>query len=285
MFCLQFLGKMNKKGFDPAVGNVITVAIVVILMFVVMIIFGPKLLGMGKMGTEFWSLDVCPQTGINTGEYEVLIQDLLTQGKQDEAVEKYAEFQACFPKKTIALPKSQIDVLDFHRAKKIYYTGGKVDEALVYFEKSAQSDNPFVAVEALYMEGKIYELEKDQANAKSAYETIVSKYSSSTLPEIQLRVGYAQWYLANIDEAIAAYSAALKSLDWNIKITAADGLIGIAEEHLKFCETYQLSPQEASVWKEDGVIAINVVKNSFKQGTSKYTEAEKVLVKLNTECK
>jgi len=277
---------MNKRGFELTVGNIITVTIVVILMFVVMIIFGPKLLGMGKMGKEFWSLDVCPQTGLNTGEYEVLIQDLLTRRKQDEAVEKYEEFIACFPKKTIGLSQSQRDLLDFHRAKKIYFKGGQVDEVLVYLRKSAQSDNPFVAVEALYLEGKIYEHEKkDQVNARSAYETIVSKYSGSTLPEIQLRVGCAQWYLANIDEAIAAYSTALKSSDISIRLTAADGLIGIAEEHVKFCETYELGPQEASVWKEDGVKASNIVKNSFKQGTLKYIEAEKVLEKLDSECK
>ena len=141
---------MNKKGLELTIGNIITVAIVVILVFVVMIIFGPKLLGLGKSGSDFFGLDVCPQTGFSMSEYDVMIQDFLVRGQYDYALDKYDEFVACFPKTKLRISQSQKDLLELHAVKRKYFAKGVYPDLHSALNRLAQSDNLFVSVEALY---------------------------------------------------------------------------------------------------------------------------------------
>lgn len=277
---------MKNKGLELAVGNMVVVGIVVLLVLVVMVVFGPKLLGLGKTGQEFFGLDVCPRTGKTVGEYEVGIQDFLARQNIEKALEQYGEFKACFPDKKPALSQPQLDLLDYHLTRKFYFQqGGNTVETLTRLNTLAKSENPVVSSEAYFLAGKIYQAEKEKDDAMAMFSALIARHADSKLPSVKAKVGYAHWYLGDSAKAIDSFRVALTSDDAAVKQSAADGLLAIAKENVLFCKTYEMQPQEAVVWREEGVDAVNVLTGVFKQGTSKHAEAMAVLDELNKECK
>lgn len=276
---------MKNKGVELAVGNMVVVGIVVLVVLVVMIVFGPKLLGLGETGKEFFGFDVCPHTGKTVGEYEVGMQESLARQNVEKALEQYEEFKACFPDKKPALSQSQLDFLEYQLTRKFYVKQGDTAETLTRLNTLAKSDNPVVSSEAYFLAGKIYQAEKEKDDAMAMFSALISRHADSKLPAVQVKVGYAYWYLGDSEKAVDSFKIALTSADNDVKLSAADGLLAIARETVNFCKTYKMSPEEARYWKEDGINAVEALTDVFKRGTPKYAEALDVRAELKKECK